>query len=163
METTKCVCGSKRFMTIDMTCGCLKITLDGEDYDDERYLPKEVNLGSGRELWIDICAECGRLPGKWPLLPRAHLLVKEREEREEKEREEKEAKEHFDKYGMNSFDRMTLLHNQYIESLQIEAENREKNKRFIERQYAFGAPAIPMNQMEIPQITTMNIPPLTKQ
>lgn len=71
---TPCInCGSTRFMNVFARCGddC-SITLDGSTVDGD--IPSNVNIGGhGDAVGFDICANCGRVPGKWPLNQKAHL------------------------------------------------------------------------------------------
>lgn len=74
-DSPPCACGSKRFMSVSAHCrDTCEVELDGAKYSG--YVPPRINMGegSGDSICFDICAECGRIPGLWPLPRRAQFL-----------------------------------------------------------------------------------------
>ena len=61
-----CVCGSERLMTVSAKCSDLcHISLpEGEI---EGYVPDDLNIGGGDYVRIEVCMDCGRVQGEWPL------------------------------------------------------------------------------------------------
>lgn len=134
-----CTCGSERFMSLKLGRTDVEIWLDNQCYSDENgYLPKDVNLGEGRNLYLDICAECGKVPGKWPLVPRAHLIAIEKE-REEESKREKEDLEHFETF---------LKEQEYHKKLKKEREELERTQEH--NTYT------PISEMSIPKVSVMS-------
>jgi hypothetical protein len=61
-----CVCGSTRFMYVSAKCkDSCHISLDGDTINN--YPPSNINIGNCGYLEFEVCANCGKIKGKWPL------------------------------------------------------------------------------------------------
>lgn len=59
-------CGSKRIFQFSGKCSDLfNVHIGNHDHDG--YVPGDLGLGSGDYLEGDLCGDCGKLQGKFPL------------------------------------------------------------------------------------------------
>lgn len=74
-----CLCGSMRFMSVSAKCSDLcTVNLDGKDHDG--YVPDGLNIGGADYVQFNVCVQCGRIMGNWPLPPMALDLNNDDEE-----------------------------------------------------------------------------------
>lgn len=73
-ETTCQQCNGSRMLMIDTQCvGQSIFNLDGcqKTYYDQ--IPNTLNIGTGKNINLIICANCGHVNGTWPLPHEAHI------------------------------------------------------------------------------------------
>lgn len=72
MVVDKCQrCGSQRMMLVGGKVSDMCEVVVGEIRHDG-YVPRDMHIGGGDYLEIDICLDCGQAKGEWPL-PKAAL------------------------------------------------------------------------------------------
>ena len=59
-------CGSERILGVGAKCSDLCV-VNFNDIDKEGYVPHDVGLGGGDYLEFNVCLECGKVQGKFPL------------------------------------------------------------------------------------------------
>lgn len=61
-----CTCGSTKIMSISGKCSDL-FNLHFEETEIHGYVPYDLEIGGGDYIDMDICTECGRIQGEFPL------------------------------------------------------------------------------------------------
>ena len=60
------VCGSNRVMSVTGKCSDMcGILFQDKDYDG--YVPNDLNIGGGDYIEFDVCLDCGKLQGEFPI------------------------------------------------------------------------------------------------
>ena len=60
------VCGSSRIMGVMGKCSDMcAISFKDEQYDG--YVPNDLNIGGGDYIEFDLCLDCGKLQGEFPI------------------------------------------------------------------------------------------------
>ena len=61
-----CKCGSDRMMRISGKCSdCFNLHTDNVGYNG--YVPYDMNIGGGDYLEMNICLDCGKVQGDFPI------------------------------------------------------------------------------------------------
>lgn len=59
-------CGSDRIASISAKCSDLfSVSIGIAEHDG--YVPRDMNIGGGDYMEIDLCLDCGHVQGNWPL------------------------------------------------------------------------------------------------
>jgi len=73
-------CGSERILSVNAKCSDLCfVAIDGHEKND--YVPDDLGIGGGDYVEFELCLNCGKVQGEFPL-PESEL-----EQEEEKEEE----------------------------------------------------------------------------
>lgn len=59
-------CGSDRILGVGAKCSDM-CTVDFNGVDQSDYVPRDIGLGGGDYLEFDVCLECGKVQGEFPL------------------------------------------------------------------------------------------------
>ena len=60
------ICKGNRVMLVNAKCSdCCQVNLDGKD--KVGYVPSEFGIGGGDYIEFDLCLDCGRIQGSFPV------------------------------------------------------------------------------------------------
>lgn len=65
-----CKCGSDRIMSINSKCNdmcCLSLDTMNGTIENIGYVPDDLNIGGGDYIEFDVCLDCGRIQGNFPI------------------------------------------------------------------------------------------------
>jgi len=59
-------CGSDRILGVCAKCSDM-CSVDFNGVDQSDYVPRDIGLGGGDYLEFDVCLECGKVQGEYPI------------------------------------------------------------------------------------------------
>jgi hypothetical protein len=63
---SECICGSARILSVNAKCSDLCfVSINGHEKSD--YVPDDLGIGGGDYIELELCLNCGKVQGKFPL------------------------------------------------------------------------------------------------